>query len=163
MRQKLALLATALGLCCFIFNCAKAPDYPITPKIEFKSMSKNSLVQSTNAQADSILLTFKFQDGDGDLGSKDSANIYIFDGRDSFAKPPYRIPFIDQQGAGNGIDGEITIRLNTVCCTFIGGYLPCSKVAGQPTNTLTYLVYIKDRAGHQSNTIETPSILLHCD
>lgn len=143
-------------------RCATPPDYPDEPVIEFKSMSKNLMTQNSNAQADSISLTFTFTDGNGDLGSDDSVSIFIADGRDGFAKPPYKIPYINPQGAGNGISGEITIRLNTTCCTFPGGYPPCSVVPAYPTDTLTYLVYIKDRAGLRSNTIETPPIVLFC-
>jgi hypothetical protein len=143
-------------------ECATPPDYPDEPVITYKYMSGNSMKQNSNSLADSLLLTFSFTDGDGDLGSNDSVAIFIEDGRDGFDKPPYKIPFIDQQGAGNGISGEISILLNTTCCTFGNGYPPCSVVPNIPYDTLTYRVYIRDRAGHKSNLIETPQILLYC-
>ncbi len=150
---------------CFVVilaACANPPNYPNEPEIEFLSMSKNSMTQNSKAEADSISLTFSFTDGDGDLGSDDSVGVFIVDGRDNFPKPAYKIPYVDEQGAGNGISGEITIRLNTTCCTFTGGYPPCSVVAGIPTDTLTYKISIRDRAGHISNIIETPPIVLFC-
>jgi hypothetical protein len=45
-------------------NCSKAPVYPETPEIEFESMQRYS-------SGDSVVLTIKFKDGDGDLGLSD--------------------------------------------------------------------------------------------
>lgn len=160
--QNLKKTALALLVLTLLQNCANPPDYPDAPVIEFKAMSKNRMFQNSKPEADSISLTFTFTDGDGDLGSDDSVSVFITDGRDGFPKPPYKIPYIDEQGAGNGISGEITIRLNTTCCTFSNGFPPCSVVPAVPLDTLTYKVYIRDRAGHLSNTIETPLIFLEC-
>jgi hypothetical protein len=151
-----------IGMIVLVCQCATPPNYPDEPVITFKSISRNYLKQNSNSLADSLLLVFSFTDGDGDLGSNDSVGIYIKDGRDGFEKPPYKIPYINPQGTGNGISGEISIRLNTTCCTFDNGYPPCSVIPNVPYDTLTYQVYIRDRAGNKSNQIETPPILLYC-
>jgi hypothetical protein len=157
-----ASICLLAGFFLFLSDCATPPNYPNEPVITFKSLSRNYMKQNSNSLADSLLLTFSFTDGDGDLGSDDSVGVYIKDGRDGFDKPPYKIPYINPQGAGNGISGEISIRLNTTCCTFANGYPPCSVVPNVPYDTLTYQVYIRDRAGNESNVIETPQILLYC-
>jgi hypothetical protein len=146
-------------------SCVQPPDYPVEPEIEFLSLSKNTLWQ-TRFGADSLTITFSFTDGDGDLGFSDTtASIFIVDGRDGFSKPSYRIPFVEQQGAGNGISGEVSIVVPTTCCIYPPNTRPpCDTSAGAPqfTDTVIYRIQIKDRAGHLSNEIETDPIILIC-
>ncbi|TNE61977.1 MAG: hypothetical protein EP344_05475 [Bacteroidetes bacterium] len=143
--------------------CVKPPDYPIEPVITFESLSKDIMFQSTFGQ-DSVVITFSFTDGDGDLGFKDDQeNIFIIDGRDSFQKPSYRIPYIEQQGAGNGISGEISIVVPTTCCIYPPPLPPCDTInAPQQLDTVFYLIQIQDQAGHLSNQIQTAPITLIC-
>ena len=156
----LFLLAAALTY------CVQPPDYPDEPVIEFVGLSKNVMEQTTFG-TDSVLITFNFTDGDGDLGFNDtSASIFIVDGRDSFQKPSYRIPYVEQQGAGNGISGTIGIVIPTTCCIYpvSSGIPPCdtSNNAPQAIDTVFYLISIKDRAGNRSNQIATAPITLVC-
>jgi len=145
-------------------NCVKPPDYPNEPVIEFMSLSKTTMLQTPLGQ-DSILISFNFTDGDGNLGSQNGEpNIFIKDGRDNFDKPAYQIPYIEPQGAGNGISGMISIVVPTTCCIYTdanGFKYSCETV---PINfdTLTFLISIKDRSGNESNQIETPPIGLIC-
>ena len=146
--------------------CVQPPDYPDEPVIEFLSLSKSQVLQASFGE-DSIVITFSFTDGDGDLGFADTtASIFITDGRDNFDKPPYRIPYINQEGAGNGISGEISIVVPTTCCIYPSstGIPPCdtSLNAPQLVDTVFYLLQIKDRAGHLSNQIQTEPITLIC-
>lgn len=148
--------------------CVKPPNYPDTPGIEFVSLSKNVLRQ-TQLGGDTVMVMFNFTDGNGDLGSQNNEpNIFIEDGRDTFGKAPFAIPYIEPQGAGNGISGMITIALPTTCCIYpdINGikFPPCdtSKNAPQQLDTVFYRIYIKDRAGNVSNTITTDPITLIC-
>ncbi len=163
MRAFLLLLTAGVGV--VASTCVDPPDYPDEPVIEYLSLSKNFLIQSSLGE-DSVLITFSFTDGDGDLGFKDdSESIFIVDGRDSFNKPPYRIPYIEQQGAGNGISGEISILLPTTCCIYSvqSGIPPCEiNIAPQALDTVFYLISIKDRAGHVSNIVQTEPIFLRC-
>ncbi|MCC7246690.1 MAG: hypothetical protein IT269_13485 [Saprospiraceae bacterium] len=145
--------------------CVQPPDYPIEPVIELKNVSKNELKQGQGSQ-DSLFVTFTFTDGDGDLGDQDSLNIFVVDGRDGNEKSRFRIPFIEPQGTGNGINGEITVRLNTSCCIYVtpeGIPVACEQAANYiEKDTLTYRISIRDRAGHRSNEIETSQIVLKC-
>jgi hypothetical protein len=146
-------------------SCVQPPNYPIEPVIEFLSLSKDTIWQ-TRFGPDSVVITFSFTDGDGDLGFSDStAGIFIVDGRDTFEKPSYRIPYIEQQGAGNGISGEISIVLPTTCCIYPPNTRPpCDTTANAPQlfDTVFYLISIKDRAGRLSNEIATAPIFLRC-
>ncbi len=165
--KKITRTLGTLGLAVFAMLqfCVKPPDYPNEPVITFERLSKTTMFQSSFGQ-DSVVITFSFTDGDGDLGFKDDAeeSIFIVDGRDSFQKPSYRIPLIEQQGAGNGISGEISIVVPTTCCIYPPPLLlPCDTLnAPQQLDTVFYLIKIKDRAGHFSNEIQTAPITLIC-
>lgn len=63
--------------------CFNPPEYPVVPQIEFSSLKFKDVPNP--ADADSLILTLKFKDGDGDLGLMDSdttilkyANKYYF-------------------------------------------------------------------------------------
>ncbi len=160
MKSTLLFFAFLLSL---FQGCISSPNFPDEPVIEFKSLSKTTMKQ-TPLGADSILIAFNFTDDDGDLGSDDEPNIYIKDGRDGFEIPSYQIPYIEKQGAGNGISGTIKILIPNTCCIYISPTQDTTTCQYVPVfyDTLTYLISIKDRAGHLSNQIETPPIGLIC-
>jgi hypothetical protein len=139
--------------------CVRPPDYPIEPQIVFSSLSKTMMRQGTGQQ-DSLWLTVTFTDGDGDLGSNDSLNVFVTDKRyPNRVAETFRMPYVPEQGAGNGISGNIKLLLFTTCCNVIP---PCEPSITKPIDTLVYQIAIKDRAGHKSNVIETPNIYLQC-
>ncbi len=67
-----------------IFNsCFSPPEYPVEPQIEFQSIKFKDVANA--GDADSLILTLRFKDGDGDLGLQESdtatfkyANKYFF-------------------------------------------------------------------------------------
>lgn len=162
IQKWLAGSALAVLFSSLLFYCVKPPDYPDEPVITYKSMTRTTLRQGTGT-FDTTHVTITFTDGDGDLGNEDSLDVFVFDGRDQFLKSKFRLPFIPPEGSGNGISGEIKLRLNTSCCIFPGNVLPpCSPSTDFPTDTLVYEIYIKDRAGHESNRVKTAPIILLC-
>ena len=150
------LLAAAFAM------CIRPPDYPVEPQIEFVGMTKTTMRQGFGSE-DSVYYTLSFTDGDGDLGGvsgKDSLNVYITDKRNN--KPveqTFRIPFVPEAGAKNGISGEIRFLMFTTCCLSLE---PCIATPSRPSDTLSYDIYIKDRAGHKSNVVQTKPIILLC-
>ena len=163
-------LLLLLSIAAFQF-CVQPPDYSDTPVIEFKSMTKDTLLTSRYG-GDSTTIILSYTDGDGDLGSMandTSSRVFLFDSRDNSPKAAYTLPFIEQQGAGNGISGDISIFIKSdnnafkFCCIYGGNLPPCElDPAPQNTDTLTFKIYIKDRAGHVSNVVETAPIILIC-
>ena len=143
--------------------CISPPDYPIQPEIKFLGLSKNVMRQGLLGIEDSLFLSFSFTDGDGDLGSlgqgKDSVNIFLTDKRTNQPSERFRIPYVPEQGAGNGISGDIRLLLFTTCCNVLP---PCEASTTKPIDTLIYEISIKDRAGHESNKILTAPIYLQC-
>jgi len=149
-------------------SCVKPPDYPNTPVIKFKRISKTQLKQGTQGE-DSLTVVFTYTDGDGDLGFPNNdaqASIFVQDARDSFPKYSYKIPYVEPQGTGNGISGEISIVLPTTCCIYTtpqGIKLSCDQVPKTfKSDSLYYRIRIRDRAGNMSNTITTDKITLVC-
>ncbi|MBP7273929.1 MAG: hypothetical protein KA974_08805 [Saprospiraceae bacterium] len=154
-----------VGATLLFIGCLKPPDYPDEPVITFVGLSKNTLKQDY-LLTDSLLLSFSFTDGDGDLGfetSDTSKSVVLIDSRDGQLANSYKLPFIPQQGASNGISGTVTLTVFTTCCYFSNGQIPCEPSTQQPTDTLVYELYVKDRAGHISNKISTSSIIVFCD
>jgi len=144
--------------------CASPPDYPIEPHIEFLSLSKDTLRRGAFFQ-DTAFITISFTDGDGDIGDADSLNLFLKDLRtESVTKN--RIPFVPELGASNGLKGEITVRIFSTCCVFDPdlGLDPCVDVhPSLPVDELIYEMYIVDRAGHQSNKVQTSTIYIPCN
>ena len=160
MQIKILLFSVLVGA---FAACISPPDYPIQPEIKFIGLSKNVMRQGLLGIEDSLFLTFSFTDGDGDLGSlgqgKDSVNIFLTDKRTNQPSERFRIPYVPEQGAGNGISGDIRLLLFTTCCNVLP---PCEASTTKPIDTLVYEIFIKDRAGHESNKILTAPIYLQC-
>lgn len=154
--RSLGLLIITIGA------CTNPPDFPIEPEIEFAGLSTNELRQSAFNE-DSVFVFIDFTDGDGDLGSEDSLNIFVTDLRDNNPFAKFRIPYIDPAGANNGISGQIMLKMFSTCCIYPNGQPPCTPSTEFPTDTVQYEFYIVDRKGHESNRIQSPPILLHCE
>jgi len=166
MKKSYLIVGVFSVLVCF--SCIQPPDYPVEPVIEYIGMSKNLLMQG-EGYSDSLLVSFSFTDGDGDIGypaSNPTPSVFIRDSRDGFEKPPLQLPYVEPQGASNGISGEITVKLPTTCCVFIspeGIPFACDEVPfSVKFDTLFYFIKIRDRAGNMSNEIQTELIRLQC-
>ncbi len=148
--------------------CVKRPDYPIEPEIFFIGLNKQTITQgSPSAIADTLAITFGFTDGDGDLGyPSDSLDIFLTDSRDGFEET-LKLPVIPIQGTGNGISGEITVRIFNkpfnICCTYPTGQVPCTPSTEFPVDTFSYSIRIRDRAGHFSNSVQTERVTILCN
>ncbi|MCC7467353.1 MAG: hypothetical protein IT261_13825 [Saprospiraceae bacterium] len=162
---RISLFLSAIFMAAY---CVQPPDYSDVPEIKYIGLSKN-LMNQGEGYTDSIFVSFSFTDGDGDLGYPESdptASVFIRDSRDSFPKPPLQLPYVEPQGAGNGISGEITVKLPTTCCIYIspeGIPSACDDVPAQiQFDSFYYYIKIRDRAGHESNEIRTDVIRLRC-
>src|SRR6185503_7825023 len=93
------------------WQCLDAPNYADIPFIEFESLSKDTLNQGI-FQQDSLIVKFRFQDGDGDIGRKnqsDTNDIFFIDERTGTLDNTFGIPEIPPEGAANGVKGEVRI------------------------------------------------------
>ena len=153
----------------FLLACSKPPVYPLEPVITYEGLSRAEIPQSSNSvdQLDTLIIRLGFTDGDGDLGDQDSVNIILTDSRDGFENI-FKIKPIPALGSGDGISGEIAIKLtnnpNTkyFCCTFPNTRVTCIPSTEFPTDTMSYSIRIRDRAGNWSNTIRTETFTILC-
>lgn len=160
-RFVLWLLLAGFGLS----SCVNPPDYPDEPVIQYESVSKNTIHQFTSGPADSIVIQFSFTDGDGNLSIQDSADIFYLDSRFPEDEPSsLSFPLIPQEGTGNGISGDVFFTVvnesQGICCIFNDRF--CISDERFPVDTLSYLIYIRDRDGNFSNTIQTEQIQVLC-
>ncbi len=166
------LLVFLLGI--LLYSCAEAPDYPKEPHIEYLRINQTSIEQS-GFEDDSLMITFAFTDGDGDLGFSSTSNevdVFLRDSRsDTTLVTTFKIPEIPLQGVGNGISGEITMMLKNnpfnICCNAEEFPLatPCfpSSFPSGSTETMYFTIQIKDRADHFSNIVQTEEIIIQCN
>jgi hypothetical protein len=77
-------------------SCFNPPEFPVVPDIEF------SKIEFVDSDVDSLILTLKFRDGDGDLGLDNTENTYLSD--------PFNINYFFQEtGQVNPANGQMTL------------------------------------------------------
>ncbi len=152
------------------WSCRKIEHYPPEPQVFYRSFIFRDSVDYLGNTILTGTLTFYFIDGDGDLGLPDidsllpadstAANLFftlyyvhnnnVIPADEEEVKTPlkYRIPYIKMTGRDKTMKGEIRV-------TFF--YL------NFPYDTIRYSFYVVDRAGHRSNTEETPFFVLPKD
>lgn len=152
---------TPIALLAIFAACANPPEYPLEPEIEYIAVTKDTLKR--RLFSDTTTVVFSFTDGDGDIGSDDSLALFIYDPRlESTTR--FLIPFVPELGASNGIKGEISFDYFSTCCVFEDTFIdPCFGTDPEmPYDQVQFDIFIKDRAGNQSNTITTDPIFIEC-
>ena len=142
-------LLFCIGLLWLGFACEKlenGPAFDPVPLIELIETSSDTLVQF----ADQLVLKIAYQDGDGDLGDPDPDvnSIFVKDSRLEVADEYYLGP-LAPVGSEVSIQGVLDLMLSK---TFLLGNGQQEKVI--------FSIYLVDRAGHRSNTIETGEVIL---
>lgn len=137
-----------IGLFIFFFSCKKnKPEISNVPSISIESVSPSGNIKEFS---DSLTLIIGYEDGDGDLGenSTTAKNLFITDSRIGIVES-FRISELAPSGSSIHIRG--TLRL-------VRKNIPITN--GNTSEQFTYNVYVKDRAGNQSNTVTSPSITI---
>lgn len=150
-------------------GCYKEPEFSATPSIEFDDISKAIRIdQFTGANKDSVTISIKFQDGDGDLGlnNEEIAAAQLIEDYNYVVR-------VFRKERGNFVEFEPFIpysgfffRLNNDDKPSpIEGTLDYSIDFPHPftpkRDSVQFQIYLKDRAGNISNTIETETIVLN--
>jgi hypothetical protein len=149
-----AFLAFGLLLC--FFSCRK--KHSDTPELSFSEISKSFMTQNGS---DSLFLTFRFIDGDGDIGSDTSKNIVVTDNRNGSILATYKVPDYFPDNSNNR-QGSITLVVYAPCCIYPNG-TSCQPSTAYPTDTMRYEIQMKDRAGNESNLIQSDLVTLECN
>ncbi|MFN3488648.1 MAG: hypothetical protein ACK4YV_05925 [Emticicia sp.] len=152
-----------------LVGCYKEVSFDEKPAIEFRSLKKEIRIdQFAGSKKDSVILTIKFQDGDGDLGLNEKEKttaelkndfnyiIRIFrKKRGVFTEyvpdVPYSgyFPRLKTDGKIGPIEGTLDYSID-----FPHPFTPIK-------DSLKFQVTIKDRAGNISNTTESEVIVLN--
>ena len=165
-----------------ISGCVKGPTYPIVPAIEFKSVSANNYhILYTSADVidypkDTIIITFT--DGDGDIGPTNNGidscnfcglkngdttclnlrnvNVFMIDSRDSCLVTNRTADVEPIATSYKAISGQIlvVVALDMKRADCFTPTPSCSP------DTLSYSIFIKDKAGHYSNVVKTSKITI---
>lgn len=148
--------------------CVKEPNYPLEPEIEYITSSK-LLVQ----EGDSFSITFRFTDGDGNIGFIEGLNsncsdnnceyesdstcfkdafysCFLIDQRDScFAS--IAVPDVEPSGNIKAVSGELEVAVPPVFCKCVCDF-----------DTLKYQIIVKDRTNNYSNVILSEAVIVDC-
>jgi len=167
----LSLLVALASLA--VSSCINPPDYPDTPSIEFKTITKERF-RTDGGLIDSVKVTVSFKDGDGDLGlsNQDTNPPYDYgNGQNRYYNNYFIQPQIQQTdgtfknydvGTG-GYDSRYPVLNTSGRSEPLKGDLTLNLVfsAGLPFRAGTvvrFQVNIVDRALNESNVITTEPI-----
>ncbi|MEM1216769.1 MAG: hypothetical protein AAGJ82_13830 [Bacteroidota bacterium] len=151
-----------------ITSCINPPDFPIEPVLTYEGTNKDALFQNAPGfPNDTLEIYLKFTDGDGDIDTEeDQANIDIKDSKGLWEGVPvlYSIPAIPEEGTGNGIRGDLTLRITNggLCCVNSSGILCQTNFPAGAADTISFTIQVTDNAGNKSNIIRTDVIELMC-
>jgi hypothetical protein len=159
------LLFVFLALVLGLTSCIKEDQYPVEPVIKFEQFA---VLPDINNYDSIGQLTISYTDGDGDIGLYDYDTVepykynyymkflYQKNGKMVELLPAdtnlgfnARIPILTPAGRNKNIKGEISIDLGlTYAWAALG------------SDTIGFEVYIKDRALHSSNIVQTPLFII---
>lgn len=128
-----------------LVSCRKQkPPFSEVPEIEFVNVSPQAAI----AFQDSITITFKYKDGDGDLGENNanSENLFLTDNRVNLIYK-YRIKQLAPEGSKIPIQGSLSVVLNNTTLT-----------DSSAEQLATFSIYVTDRSGNKSNSITSSPI-----
>jgi hypothetical protein len=172
----------ALTICSFSCELITGPKFPDQPKISFRDIRKFAITDALGNKNDSISIALKFQDGDGDMGidtdeigqppfQKDIQNS---DGTTT-PNPRYFNYHVKgfRQVSGEWVEEIFTPTLSGQFpllnegkkgpiegTLFYGIRFPFTPFS--PANIpYKFEVFIYDRAGNISNTIETSEVIIN--
>lgn len=148
-----------------VFGCIKKEEYPIVPQITYKSYGVMSDVSGYDSIA---VLTISYTDGDGDIGLYDYDTVepykynyfikFLEKHNGSFQEVQLadtaftfnsRIPILTPEGKNKNIRGDISMFLEMYYA-----YMALKS------DTISFEVYIQDRALNRSNVLQTPVYLV---
>ncbi|HNQ13352.1 MAG TPA: hypothetical protein PKH65_05935 [Bacteroidia bacterium] len=125
-------------------SCKKQESINEIPEIEFLSITP----QMAKEFSDDIHIRFKYKDGNGDLGENnaDVFNLFVTDKRLNL-EYKYRISQLSPSGSSISIQGTLDVLIEKTGIT-----------DSSAMQDVSFSLYVVDRAGNQSNRIQTPAI-----
>lgn len=134
-----------------VITLSSCTKYEEVKASELPTITYSSIAPKTVKQFDqNVVITINYKDGNGDLGNEnpDDLSIYVKDNRLK-KEDYYHLHLLSPPTKSIAIEGALDIRLKN---TFLIG-------SGNSEST-TYDIKIKDRAGNWSNPITTEAITI---
>ncbi len=126
-----------------MFSCKKETT-STAPVIEFISITPSTL----QVGQQTATITISYKDNDGDLGENtaDVKNMFVTDNRNGVIYQ-FRVQQLAPTGSTIAIQGKLSIAMPNTGIT-----------DGVNSESATFSIYVKDRAGNQSNTVSTSAV-----
>jgi hypothetical protein len=142
-RNALFLLGAAL----FLAACDKTTEISDIPEISFESVVPNVVTE----YQDSLYFTISYRDGNGDLGENntDDHNLFIQDSRNDVTYG-FRIQQLAPTNADITIQGNINVTLDNTAI-----------IDGGTSESVSYTIWVVDRAGNESNRVSTSTVTVN--
>lgn len=137
------LVALVLGFSA----CNIGPGVSEVPEISFESVAPNVVIE----YQDSLYFTISYRDGDGDLGQNntDNNNLFIQDSRNQVVYG-FRVQQLAPDNADIAIQGNINVTLPSTAI-----------LNGGASETVSYSIWVVDRAGNESNKVSTSTLTVN--
>lgn len=129
-----------------LLSCRDESEFPAVPQLKVREFGQIS--------QDAVLWRIGFTDGDGDFGVRNDndadnfiMSIFSIENGQAIDVPAtnYRIPQIRGVPTDKGVEGEFSLNIDNLDLLRIDGI-----------DSLYFRGYAVDRAGNQSNTVESP-------
>jgi len=142
----------SFAFCVLFITVASCTKYEEVKASELPTITYTSITPKMVKQfEENVVITINYKDGNGDLGNEnpDDLSIYVKDNRLK-KEDYYHLHLLSPPTKSIAIEGALDIRLKN---TFLIG-------SGNSEST-TYDIKIKDRAGNWSNSITTEPIIIN--
>lgn len=127
--------------------CDTDPEISEIPEISFESVVPNVVTE----YQDSLYFTISYRDGNGDLGENntDENNLFIQDSRNDVTYG-FRIQQLAPTNSDIIIQGNINVTLDNTAI-----------IDGGASESVSYTIWVVDRAGNESNRISTSTVTVN--
>lgn len=130
-----------LLLCGLLAACTKNGNYPSTPDLTYESVSGNVIPNNSAFE-----INMKVRDAEGDI----SDSVFYHQDNIDLNIAPFVGKVVPSFPQKRNLDAQISLIIKN------NEY---QLSAGNTPDTLTFSVYLKDQAGHISDTIKTPPVV----
>ena len=148
MMNKFSTFFLALISVSFAFTaCNSIGEVSEIPEISFESVIPSVVTE----YQDSLYFTISYRDGDGDLGQNntDDNNLFIQDSRNDVVYG-FRIQQLAPNNADIAIQGNINITLANTAI-----------INGGTSESVNYSIWVVDRAGNESNRVNSNTVTVN--
>lgn len=135
----------------FLLSACGKDKFKPTPKLTFKS------VNTTELQREQVIrFTFEFTDKEGDISDSIFVQKIVPNCPASEFVEYFQVPSIPESG---DMKGDIVLSLGYNLAAY--GYYDIKGPACGVNDTATFRFAIKDKAGHVSDTVSSPKIIIY--